>query len=769
MFNFKLNFFVLFLASVVSVKAISANEIELTAEQMKTLQIIHQLSWSAQKVYTFNDYVALFEEQSALSSDGLDLSYFKEDTGKRDLYDIVKELRDTIFEIKLSEEEKRKMEEFQEDERTISLLQNISIFKGLNPSYQKIQGDPYGELAVMGAKLVANIGEGISNYFLIRKKLELQLKKNLWEEEKKNYRLLHESMQNFDEKIKNAIVLILPADKKLRTTLAHVKELVEAVKKADLNGTTPEDNNKEKIISLLNFLQMNERYYLHFPMYWYYRGVCEQNVKNYKDAIAAYKRYQSLDIGLIKYNKVSASVAMNLINILLTQKNSKREIYSQLKIIYDNIDIQAIYWNLPYYAGLVYLYQFNDVENALKMLGTAEEKLNRKYKEDWSKFTDKLMVNKGLILPTAKPNVPASSESVDNNLCENIPEGSVPSGRNLYLCRLALNHARMLEAKKSIEHNSHLMDDLIKISDEETTSIFEELNYFGSTGSKLIFAKCLRELSSVRLIVNYECGIDELISVMPLKFFLLREIFPTLRFYSYNKYTQKYEKSKVKCLYRDRMVTETDVNGVVRKMKQPVLEEEVYDNYEERFITLGKKVKLTYDVEIDHLTDAGTEYVELFVPHGENSFSVLFDLSDLFNNDINDPFMFARAVIYRDKLYRLPSTIVADGFDDTFEDCMGGNSFWDSIQRCNGWRIQTLKWPGGNTRIVDNFNRVRLSFPKDSEGAISLKEKIWKDICVQLKEGNFWENWLQENPPVVLTEENRDANVHSIFVKQVKK
>ena len=43
---------------------------ELSPKQMITLQIIHQLSWSAQKIYTYNDKIALFEEQAALSGIG---------------------------------------------------------------------------------------------------------------------------------------------------------------------------------------------------------------------------------------------------------------------------------------------------------------------------------------------------------------------------------------------------------------------------------------------------------------------------------------------------------------------------------------------------------------------------------------------------------------------------------------------------------------------------------------------------------------------------
>ena len=73
---------IVFVAVLFCTNLFSAEGIELTAEQMKTLQKIHQLSWSAQKICTFNDYAALFEEQSALSSDGLDLSSFREDTRK---------------------------------------------------------------------------------------------------------------------------------------------------------------------------------------------------------------------------------------------------------------------------------------------------------------------------------------------------------------------------------------------------------------------------------------------------------------------------------------------------------------------------------------------------------------------------------------------------------------------------------------------------------------------------------------------------------------
>ncbi|MBQ6474248.1 MAG: hypothetical protein IJJ33_19855 [Victivallales bacterium] len=80
----------------------------------------------------------------------------------------------------------------------------------------------------------------------------------------------------------------------------------------------------------------------------------------------------------------------------------------------------------------------------------------------------------------------------------------------------------------------------------------------------------------------------------------------------------------------------------------------------------------------------------------------------------------------------------------------------------------SLKWPGGNMRIVDDSNRVRLSFPKASEGAISIKDKIWSDICAQLQNEDFWRDWLEKNPPVVLTKENRDACIHSIFVKKVE-
>ena len=137
-------------------------ELILTDEQTAVLQIIHQLSWSAQKIYTYNDIIALDEEQETLSSDKLDLKKFIYDTENADLYKEVKNLRDYIFTFKESEEEKKALEEFRRDEQIIEIMENVNLFKGVVSKSKISIGDPYTELAAMGSKVLMNIGEGVS-------------------------------------------------------------------------------------------------------------------------------------------------------------------------------------------------------------------------------------------------------------------------------------------------------------------------------------------------------------------------------------------------------------------------------------------------------------------------------------------------------------------------------------------------------------------------------------------------------------------------------
>ncbi len=745
-------------------------ELNLTDEQKAVLQIIHQLSWSAQKIYTYNDIIALDEEQETLSSDKLDLKKFIYDTENADLYKEVKNLRDYIFTFKESEEEKKALEEFRRDEQIIEIMENVNLFKGVVSKSKMSFGDPYTELAAMGSKLLINIGEGVSNYFLIRKKLDLKLKKEKYELDKKKRKILHESLQSFDEAIKKAIVKKLPQDKELRTPLDHIKRLVEAVQKGKVQyipanitkDNINEINNKEAkealeaTEKLLEFLHVNEHYYRYFPMYWYYRGVCEEKLGNDKEAINAYGQYQKLDIGLIKWNKISASVAMNMTKLLLANNEKNEEyIYSQLQIIDSNTNIDKDDWNLAYFAGLVYLYKFEDIAEAKKELERAKEKLNRVYQEEWNKFKKKLEKE-------IEIEIPAHNPEDEMNICETPKD--IPAGQSLYLCRLALNNAKIMETEGNQKESIELISELAKIANEETTSIFEGLNYFGSTGSNIFIEKYLMELASIRIAVNYECGTDELIAILPLKCFLLKEIYPKLFIYTFNEFSQKYEFSKIKCLEFEEEVESKRNNGTIEKkiIKNYKNKTGLYDRYEDRELTVGQKVKLFYDVEVDHMEDAKVEILELRIPHGNEQYiSVLFDIDDLFNKNMVDPFMFARAVIYDGKFYKLFGNVIATNPDDTFEEYSGGGVLIDD---CNEWRLLSPKW-WGDLCIVDSLNRIRISFPTNNLVAVKLKDKHWNDIKSQLINDNYWKEYLEHNPPSPISEDNKDKIIHEYFKK----
>lgn len=689
-------------------------DLPLTEEQKAVLQIIHQLSWSAQKIYTYNDIVALNEEKYTLSSDSLDLSIFKNDTKYDKLYNTVKDLRDLILKFQIEEEDRKMLEEFRKDEIMINVIENANIFKGVNTTAKHIIGDPYTELAGMGFKLLVNTSNSISNYLLLQKKYSLEQKRKKYEFDKKKKELLHKSIQAFDENIKDAIVEKLLKDKYMRVPLEHIEALVEEVKKANLQSIPLGDSYNNETKSLQKFLKESQQYYNYFQMYWYYRGVCEEKLGNDEVAIEAYKRYQELDAGLIKWNKTAASVAMNIIKLLMHKDgNYREEIYSQLQIIDDNTNIYKEDWNLSYFAGLVYLYKYGDILQAKRELGKAEEKLSRAYFEEWKKFRVKLREEKELSIPASNPkdkrNICGNAEFLENL------ETSIPAGHKLYLCRLALNNAKISEATEKVVENKNLMNELYALVMDETTSIFEGLNYWGSTSYDAIIEKYIKDIASIRICLEENTfSTDELIAILPFKCFILTEIYPTMHFLTYNKITDKYEQSK---------------------------EQIIYDQREERILTKGQKVKLYFRKNIKEIKKSNISHIMLKIPFDDNqSISVLFDINDLFNDTIKNPFMFARRFIYNNKIYYLSGNIVATDIDDTFEEDTG----WNPIQEFKGWRVQSS---GNEIRIIDKLDRVRLEFSNTDGKAIAIKDKLWEDICNQLKNSDYWKEWVKNNPP----------------------
>jgi hypothetical protein len=443
-------------------------------------------------------------------------------------------------------------------------------------------------------------------------------------------------------------------------------------------------------------------------MYWYYRGVCEEKLGHSDRAIDAYKRYHELDAGLIKWNKTAASAAMNMTKLLMHKEGDNKEaIYSQLQIIDDNTNINKEDWNLSYFAGLVYLYKFGDIFNAKRELRKAEEKLSRSYYDEWKKFKNKLEDEKEINIPVADPNdkrnICGNSEYIGNL------DNTIPSGHNLYLCRLALNNARISESGEKIKENAGLINELNNLINKETTSIFEGLNYFESVGDNAFLKKYIQEIASVRIIKEKNTfSKDELIVVLPFKCFLLTETYPTMHFYN-----EQYGQCAIKPLYDDR---------------------------KERFLTLGQKIKLSYRINIEDIKEKNAKHILLRIPFGNNqTINIMFDTDDIFNENFINPFMFARSFVYNDKTYKLPGNVVVTDFDDTFEIDTG----WNPIQECKGWRVQSS---GNKIRIIDNWDRVRLQFSNTNGKAIAIKDKLWKDICEQLKNADYWENWLKNNP-----------------------
>lgn len=357
----------------------------LTEEQKKlaAIQLINHISWVISRITHYNDKCVLDEEYRELTADAINLNLIP-DTDARDLIlavlDAIKEIREQAGDKELFD----KLREIDLENAFTEAIPSPSVLIATNP-------------ATLVTNLAFSAVSSYSNYKRKLKEIEVQKMKNDWEGQKKAMTTLH----NLHGKL-----LTLQFD--LMKTYKIPDEWRTGVEK---NGTSHLiDKLKDTTTIRLEFLRQEEGKYAKLPQYWYHRGVaCMDRAREMvkqppsssentamqvkaeimrlqQEADECFDHFQSDFLPLFRFNKMTASTALNRVQLELAKENPDHNKVNEQLALVEKSWVRKDDFDLIYATAVAHK-SIGQIDEALKVAGIARNELESRMKTNLQDIT----------------------------------------------------------------------------------------------------------------------------------------------------------------------------------------------------------------------------------------------------------------------------------------------------------------------------------------------------------------------------------------------
>ena len=141
------------------------------------------------------------------------------------------------------------------------------------------------------------------------------------------------------------------------------------------------DENQQRMYRNLQYLE-NDRFFKHFPMYWYHLAKTAQENKDENNAIKYYKRYELENIPIFRYDTIAVDAYKGEILILL-----KRKQFAEIKKKLIFIEKNKTSWTDYYFCAMTY-YRLGDIENAKRLLERNISELSSSIENKYLEFSN---------------------------------------------------------------------------------------------------------------------------------------------------------------------------------------------------------------------------------------------------------------------------------------------------------------------------------------------------------------------------------------------
>lgn len=320
---------------------------ELTQKQ--ALFMMNYAQYATYKVRTYNN-IAVLEDEYKNLKDNMNLEIIKDESS---VYTINR-LMNLIHEERKNNKNRERLQASLERKMNHALYDSFqqlpSVLVGTGVNF----GSPMALTALAGPMLnvLQSAGMMYMNYRKYKNNLSEEYDEKMWEYQQ----LTEDELNDVYEELNTYTHRLIQQYGISDEWRLNEHELVK------LFDFLKDDDAKRKFTNLKNL--STDRFYSHFPLFWYHLAQVALEIGKEKDALEFYARFEEENIQIFRYDTIAVDAYKGKISILLKdQEANLEEIKAKLKFIEAN----KTSWNDYYFCALVYA-NIGDAESARRIL-----------------------------------------------------------------------------------------------------------------------------------------------------------------------------------------------------------------------------------------------------------------------------------------------------------------------------------------------------------------------------------------------------------------
>ena len=317
--------------------------------QKQALFMMNYAQYATYKIRTYNN-IAVLEDEYKNLKDNMNLEIIKDESSVQ----TINYLMDAIHEERKNNKNRERLQASLERKMNNAIYDSFQQMPSILIGAGLTFANPITFAAIAPAMInaVQNAGMMYMNYRKYKNQLSEEYDEKMWEYQQLTedelyhiYRLLntysHQLIQQYG------------ISDEWRLNENELTKMFDFLKDEDI---------KRKFKNLKNLT--NDRFYSHFPLFWYHLAQIALEIGEEKEAIEAYSHFEAENIPIFRYDTTAVDAYKGKISILLKNKETNiEEIQSKLKFIETN----KTSWTDYYYCALVYA-NIGDIENAKRIL-----------------------------------------------------------------------------------------------------------------------------------------------------------------------------------------------------------------------------------------------------------------------------------------------------------------------------------------------------------------------------------------------------------------
>lgn len=315
----------------VFVSGIGVYAAEPTLEQKQALFVMNYAQYAIYKIKTYNNIVLLEDEYYALNNN-LNLELIKDRASINEINTLTGLITDEI-----------------KNNKNVEMLKNAIEKRMSQALYQSMPAATalfYGKVDPLS--LVLNTVRIASTMYMSYRQTQHSLKE---EYEQKLWNIDQHRLDQFDQNYQHLNTFTHQLIQKYgmsdgwRLNEQELAPLFKILK----------DSDKERKYKNLKDLTEN-KFYNHFPLFWYYFANTAYEVGREKEALAYYTKFERENIPIFRYDSIACDAYKGKIAILIKDiQTNKQEIINKLSFIKENSALEdGNRWKNYYYCALVY-------------------------------------------------------------------------------------------------------------------------------------------------------------------------------------------------------------------------------------------------------------------------------------------------------------------------------------------------------------------------------------------------------------------------------